>query len=217
MPFEFPLPHAFSNVSIRAYAPAAPGVYGISNARQWIYIGKTDNIQEQLLQHLAEVGTRIKAHVPTGFTYEVCLWEVRTERHDRLVIEYDPVCNRQTEWRTQKENLMDFVLAGFEEGDGVRKYHFDCVATNRSKRAISVFADVTLARKHEIRVQELPLLCRRLLQSMEPGSLAATITLTEDHMIAVQQVARAAAEKKPHKPPRRPSARAGQQWRNTHR
>jgi excinuclease UvrABC nuclease subunit len=95
MPFGFATPHAFSTVSIRAHAPAACGVYGISNARQWIYIGETDNIRDRLLQHFEETGTGIKAQVPTGFTYEVCEWHVRTERHDRLVIEYDPVCNRE--------------------------------------------------------------------------------------------------------------------------
>jgi hypothetical protein len=95
MAFEFTIPHAFSNGSVRAHAPAAPGVYGISNARQWIYIGETDNIRARLLEHLAESATGIKEHVPTGFTYEVCEWQARTERHDRLVTQYNPVCNRE--------------------------------------------------------------------------------------------------------------------------
>lgn len=111
---------------------------------------------------------------------------------------------------------MEFMLAGFKEGDGVRKYRFDWVAADRSRRAVIVCADVSLARKHEIRVQELPLLCRRLLDTIGETELAAAITLTEDHMIAIQAAARTAAEKKPHKPPRRPSPRAGEAWRNTH-
>jgi hypothetical protein len=93
VPFEFAIAHAFSSVSIRAHAPAASGVYGISNARRWIYIGETDNIRERLLEHLGESTTGIKAQVPTGFTYEACDWNLRTERHDRLVAEFKPICN----------------------------------------------------------------------------------------------------------------------------
>ena len=95
MPFEFTIPHAFSRVSVRSHAPAASGVYGISNARLWIYIGETDNIQARLLEHLAETGTEIKGHAPTGFSYEICEQHVRIGRQDRLVIQYDPICNRE--------------------------------------------------------------------------------------------------------------------------
>ena len=75
---------------------------------------------------------------------------------------------------------------------------------------------MTLARSHEIGVQELPLLCQRLLEAMEPGELAAPVTLTENHMIAIQQAAQATTERKPDKPPRRPSPAVAQAWRNMH-
>jgi hypothetical protein len=95
--------HAFSSVSVRAHAPIASGVYGISNAREWIYIGETDNIQLRLLEHLAESGTALKARGPTGFTFEVCDPEARPARQDRLVLQYEPVCNRQSEqWHGRK-------------------------------------------------------------------------------------------------------------------
>jgi hypothetical protein len=81
---------------------------------------------------------------------------------------------------------------------------------------VIVRADVTLARKHEIRLQELPLLCRQLLESIREGGLVGAVTLTEDHMIAIKAAARSAAEKKPHKAPRRPSPAVGQAWRNAH-
>jgi hypothetical protein len=82
-------------VSIRAHAPAASGVYGISNARQWIYIGVADDIRQALMEHLSKSGTAIKSHVPTGFSYEMCDPQMRTGRFDRLVVQYDPVCNRE--------------------------------------------------------------------------------------------------------------------------
>lgn len=91
----FTVPHAFSNVSVRAHAPTASGVYGISNGREWIYIGETDNIQARLLEHLAESSSHLKACVPTGFTYELCERNARPGRQDRLVMQYEPVCNRQ--------------------------------------------------------------------------------------------------------------------------
>lgn len=95
MAFEFTLPHAFSRVSIRAHAPSAPGVYGISNARQWIYIGEADNIREQLLELLTESSERIKRYSPTGFSFEVCDSHSKAQRHRRLVAQYDPVYNRE--------------------------------------------------------------------------------------------------------------------------
>ena len=45
MPFEEPISRPLTSVGVHAYAPAVSGVYGISNAREWIYIGETDNIQ----------------------------------------------------------------------------------------------------------------------------------------------------------------------------
>jgi hypothetical protein len=108
---------------------------------------------------------------------------------------------------------MDFLLIGFKEGSGVRHFRFECVAPDHSRRTVVVHADTALARKHEIRMQELPLLCLRLLQSINEGEVADAVTFTEDHMITIQTAARAAAEKKP-KPPRRPSPAMGQAWRN---
>lgn len=111
---------------------------------------------------------------------------------------------------------MDFLLVGFKEGSGVRHFRFECVGPDRLRRMVVVHADVALARKHDIRMQELPLLCRRLLQSVEEGEVTDAITFTEDHMIAIQTAARAIAEKKSKspKPPRRSSPAVGLAWRN---
>ena len=108
---------------------------------------------------------------------------------------------------------MDFLLLGFKEGSGVRHFRFEWVGPGRLRRTVVVHADMALARKHEIRMQELPLLCLRLLQGINEGEVTDAITFTEDHMIAIQTAARAASEKKP-KTPRRPSPAIGQAWRN---
>ena len=94
MPFDQPTPRSLTPVSIRANAPIASGIYGISNAREWIYIGETDNIQGTLLSHLQEPDTSLMKRLPTGFVFEVCDRANRPVRQDRLVVEYEPTCNR---------------------------------------------------------------------------------------------------------------------------
>jgi len=93
MPFEQLTPRRFTSGSIQTYAPVAPGVYGISNAREWIFIGETDNIQGALLDHLQYLYTDLMKRQPTGFVFEVCDGAHRVARQDRLVLEYEPACN----------------------------------------------------------------------------------------------------------------------------
>ena len=94
MPFEQCFPRPLTASAVHAYAPTLSGVYGISNAREWIYIGETDNIRGTLLTHLRERDTSLMQHQPTGFVYEVCDRAQRPARQNRLVVEYGPACNR---------------------------------------------------------------------------------------------------------------------------
>lgn len=94
MPFDQFFPQSFTPRSVRENAPTASGVYGISNAFEWIYIGETDNIQDALLGHLRQLDTSILGRQPTGFVFEVCDRATRPARQDRLVLEYQPTCNR---------------------------------------------------------------------------------------------------------------------------
>jgi predicted GIY-YIG superfamily endonuclease len=80
--------------SIDKNVPAASGVYGLSNARQWIYVGETANIHAELCQHLQHPNTFLKGHSPSGFTYELSSEEHRAERWKQLVIELEPIGNR---------------------------------------------------------------------------------------------------------------------------
>src|SRR5712691_2014210 len=66
MPFDQPTPRSLTPVSVCANAPTASGIYGISNACEWIYIGETDNIQATLLSHLHELDTSLMKRQPTG-------------------------------------------------------------------------------------------------------------------------------------------------------
>jgi hypothetical protein len=88
MPFEQVLPRPFNTNTIRNHAPMQSGVYGISNARRWLEIGETDNIQATLLELLSD--SRTQQGNPTGFVFEVCDRAARASRHARLNTEYKP-------------------------------------------------------------------------------------------------------------------------------
>jgi hypothetical protein len=95
MPFEHLIPRPFVPMAIQAYAPTASGVYGISNAREWIYIGETDDIRGALLTHFGQNESMLMKSKPAGFVFEVCDRARRPGRQDRLVYEYGPSCNRR--------------------------------------------------------------------------------------------------------------------------
>jgi hypothetical protein len=94
MPFDRFVPHPLTTASVRTYAPATSGVYGISNAREWIFIGAADNIQVALLDHLGDTGAAVMKKQPTGFVCEVCDQAHRPARQGRLILEYGPACNQ---------------------------------------------------------------------------------------------------------------------------
>jgi len=94
MPFQRMIPHAFTAASVQGYAPALPGVYGISNSREWLYIDRTDNIQAALANHLNHAHSPLMKRAPAGFVFEVCSSERQDGRCDRLIAEYSPICGR---------------------------------------------------------------------------------------------------------------------------
>jgi len=96
VPFAQLTPRPFTSGGVETYAPAASGVYGISNALEWIFIGHTNDIRGSLLNHLQDVDASLMQKQPAGFVYEVCDAANRAARHDRLIREYEPVCNRST-------------------------------------------------------------------------------------------------------------------------
>jgi hypothetical protein len=110
---------------------------------------------------------------------------------------------------------MTYTLTGFKDGDGLRRFSFQCLDAERAKSIVIVGADVSLARKYEIRLQELPLICLQLLENVDLAESTEAITLTEDRMIEIQLAARDAAGKKTRKTQRKPSPAVGQAWRTS--
>jgi hypothetical protein len=95
MPFDQFVPRPLTATSVNAYAPTTSGVYGISNSREWIYIGETDNIRGALLAAMQELETSLMRLQPVGFIFELCDRAGRPTRQDRLVLEYEPTYNRR--------------------------------------------------------------------------------------------------------------------------
>ena len=81
----------------------------------------------------------------------------------RMRVRLTTLCHRTNE-RIWKEQLWHFVLTEIRTFDNVRRYYFDVVAEDRSRRQVTVGADLDLIRRFRMPLQELPLLCRRLLE-----------------------------------------------------
>jgi hypothetical protein len=93
MPFENHGNRSFTVTSVDRNAPAASGVYGLSDARQWIYVGDTSDIRAELRRLLQNPGVLLRGLTPSGFTYELSPAEQRGGRRVQLVSELAPVGN----------------------------------------------------------------------------------------------------------------------------
>ncbi len=113
---------------------------------------------------------------------------------------------------------MQFTLTGFSQVKEFRVFTFEGVAADRSRSAFTVRTDLALARQYAIRIQELPLLCRAVLERHEGDQIHA-LTFTEDDMRVHASMATARDEAaKRRKPARSPSTDlAGAAWRTTPR
>jgi hypothetical protein len=93
---------SFTPASVQNNAPEASGVYGLSNAIEWVLIGETSNIRARLMEHLTETDTAIANRQPTGFAFEICPPSERFRRQGALVRQLKPVCNRRIDFRTNR-------------------------------------------------------------------------------------------------------------------
>ena len=85
----FPLkPFVFDDYTIRQLAPTGPGVYGIANSENWIYIELADNLEVALLRTLSD--TYMVPQNPTLFTWEKTLASDRAARKIALIQELKP-------------------------------------------------------------------------------------------------------------------------------
>lgn len=104
---------------------------------------------------------------------------------------------------------MQNTLVGFTHDDGYRVFSFERRGDDNVRTTCTVRADLALARAYGIQVQELPLLCRGLLDRCEEGSEIQSLTFTEGEMRACAEERAAVREQaaSSRKPFRRPTAR----------
>lgn len=110
---------------------------------------------------------------------------------------------------------MQFVLTGFIQDGGFRVFAFERMGEDRKWTKYAVRADLVLIRRYGIRVQELPLLCRGLLERRD-GEETRAFTFTEDEMCLHakdSEAARLAAALRKKTPRRPPSENVGAAWR----
>lgn len=77
---------------------------------------------------------------------------------------------------------MRFILMGFSHDTGFRIFTFQGIATDQTRAVFAVKADLALIHRYSIRLQELPLLCRKLLDERDGGGEKRTFTYTEEDM-----------------------------------
>lgn len=114
------------------------------------------------------------------------------------------------------QTKLHFVLSGFNEELGFRIFTFDGIAPDYARTSYTVKIDLALARQYGIRLQELPLLCRALLDRSYGSSAFQAFTYPEAEMSNYANAAAARQEAaRNKKPPRRPAAatEVGSAWR----
>ncbi len=116
-----------------------------------------------------------------------------------------------------------FILVGFVPDRGFRLFTFEGlensqgVAAGQTRTEFTVRTDLSLIRGYGIRVQELPLLCRELLEQRADSETTRHLTYTEEDMRLHQAhstAQQAAMRKRPtYKPPA--AKNTGNTWRTT--
>ena len=104
---------------------------------------------------------------------------------------------------------MQYVLTGFTHDMGFRLFAFEGIGQDRVRTPYSVKADLALTRRYGIRMQELPLLCRAILERRDEGEQQRTFIYTEADMCAQADVRAQDAAASKRKTPRPPSENVG--------
>jgi hypothetical protein len=114
---------------------------------------------------------------------------------------------------------MQFVLTAFTHDMGSRVFAFERIGEDRVRTKCTVRADLALVRRYGIQIQELPLLCRSLLDRRDEGHGMPSLTFTEEEMRACaneRTAARELAASKRRSPPRPSGENLGAAWRGQH-
>jgi hypothetical protein len=97
-----------------------------------------------------------------------------------------------------------FILTGFSQDKGARQFAFEHIGTDHIRTKFTVQADLALIRGYGIHIQELPLLCRELLERCTDPE-AVRLIFTEEDMRLLSEARllekQSAARKRKPRPP----------------
>jgi len=111
---------------------------------------------------------------------------------------------------------MQFILTGFTQELGFRVFAFERMGEDRIRTQWTVRADLALSRRYGIRLQELPLMCRGLLERGDDAEETRAVIFSEELMRTCADERAAAKEGAANrrKAPRRPVVEnPGAAWR----
>ena len=97
MPWSTPHGHKFTSAAILTNVPKQPGVYGLYGGEGWVFIGKSDNLQQTLFQCLDKRRQYFWPNEPDAFTFELCSVEESHQRQGDLILEFYPLRNHLPE------------------------------------------------------------------------------------------------------------------------
>jgi len=89
---------------------------------------------------------------------------------------------------------MRFILKGFTQEMGFRVFEFVKVDEDQTRTEYTISADLALTRRYDIRIQDLPLLCRLSLERHETADDTHTFIFTEGEMSSHATKCKAAAD-----------------------
>ena len=78
-----------------------------------------------------------------------------------------------------ENSTAQFVLKGFSQVVGFRVFTFERIAGDHSRSLFTIRADLALALRHRVPLQELPLLCRAFLDQLHEGGDERAFVFTE--------------------------------------
>jgi hypothetical protein len=110
---------------------------------------------------------------------------------------------------------MQFVLTGFTPDTGFRIFNFEGIGEDRSRIEFTVRTDLALTRKYGIQMQDLPLLCRGLLDRLDENEAQRHFVFSEEEMRgrAEQRAAEKDAADKKKAARKTPTNNGGGVWR----
>jgi hypothetical protein len=88
---------------------------------------------------------------------------------------------------------MEYLLENYRQTSGVRVFVFDGISPDRTHARFTVSVDTALLAAHSIALQELPLLCRQLLEERATSGGSHTLTFAAadmEHLAAARAEAR---------------------------